>query len=64
MKWRVVFKIEGNEFYFDFKYVSDAGEFIETAIAAYCENKGNLEIYIKPITKKEEVKDDKFDRCD
>lgn len=54
MKWRVVFKLEGNEFYFDFKYVSDAGEFIEIAIEAYCGEKENLEIYIKPITKKEE----------
>jgi len=54
MIWRVVFKIEDNEFYFDFKYASDAGEFVEIAIESYCEEKGDLEIYMKPITKKEE----------
>lgn len=54
MKWRVVFKFESNEFYFDFKFASDAGDFIEIAIEAYCEKQENLEIYIKPITKKEE----------
>lgn len=54
MKWRVVFKLECGEIYFDFKYVSDAGEFIEIAAEAYCGGKESLEIYIKPITKKEE----------
>lgn len=52
--WRVVFEFEADEYYFEFRYISDAGEFVETALESYQKTDSDLRIHIEPIIEKEE----------